>query len=271
MLLLPRTIHTHTGSDGGRPTGLDSVEWAVRAVELGAGEIVVNSIDADGTQDGYNLDLTRAISQAVNVPVIASGGAGTLEHMYQVVAEGKADAVLAASIFHFGTFRIAQAKEYLAKYAADRVRNTSSIFLGVTMGCAECHNHKFDPFTTKDFYSLAAFFADIKEVGVGNAPAYPVATAAHQEKLKEIESQLAVLQKKLQQPTPQLQKARKVWEVKLAQQAKSSVQLAPWYQIGPFPIANFDEGHKKALATSPGTDPSITVVDSQDKEIGSLP
>ncbi|MFP6601236.1 MAG: DUF1553 domain-containing protein [Pirellulaceae bacterium] len=141
----------------------------------------------------------------------------------------------------------AQAKEYLAKYAADRVRNTSSIFLGVTMGCAECHNHKFDPFTTKDFYSLAAFFADIKEVGVGNAPAYPVATAAHQEKLKEIESQLAVLQKKLQQQTPQLQKTRKVWEEKLAQQAKSSVQLAPWYQIGPFPIANFDEGHKKAF------------------------
>ena len=108
-------VYTHTGSDGGRPTGLDSVEWAVRAVELGAGEIVVNSIDADGTQDGYDLELTRAISEAVNVPVIASGGAGTLDHLYQVVAEGKADAVLAASIFHFGTFRISQAKEYLAK------------------------------------------------------------------------------------------------------------------------------------------------------------
>jgi cyclase len=108
-------VYTHTGSGGGRPTGLDAVEWAVRAVKLGAGEIVVNSIDADGTKEGYDLELTRAISEAVNVPVVASGGAGTLEHLYQVVAEGKADAVLAASIFHFGTFRIAQAKEYLAQ------------------------------------------------------------------------------------------------------------------------------------------------------------
>lgn len=108
-------VYTHTGSGGGRPTGLDAVEWAVRAAELGAGEIVVNSIDADGTKDGYDLELTRAIAEAVNVPVVASGGAGTLEHLYRVVAEGKADAVLAASIFHFGTFRIAQAKEYLAQ------------------------------------------------------------------------------------------------------------------------------------------------------------
>ncbi|MFH1560793.1 MAG: imidazole glycerol phosphate synthase subunit HisF [Chloroflexota bacterium] len=108
-------VYTHTGSGGGRPTGLDAVEWAVRAAELGAGEIVVNSIDADGTKEGYDLELTRAISEAVNVPVVASGGAGTLEHMYRVVAEGKADAVLAASIFHFGTFRIAEAKEYLAR------------------------------------------------------------------------------------------------------------------------------------------------------------
>ena len=91
------------------------MEWAVNAAELGAGEIVVNRIDADGTKEGYDLELVRAISEAVNVPVVASGGAGTLEHLYQVVVEGKADAVLAASIFHFGTYRIAQAKEYLAK------------------------------------------------------------------------------------------------------------------------------------------------------------
>ena len=108
-------VFTHTGVDGGRPTGLDAIEWAERAVALGAGEIVVNSIDADGTQEGYDLELIRAISEAVNVPVVASGGAGTLEHLYSVVAEGKADAVLAASIFHFGTFRIAEAKEYLAR------------------------------------------------------------------------------------------------------------------------------------------------------------
>ena len=108
-------VYTHTGSGGGRPRGLDAVEWAVKAVELGAGEIVVNSIDADGTQEGYDLRLTSALSEAVNVPIVASGGAGTLEHMYQVASEGKAGAILAASIFHFGTFRISQAKEYLAE------------------------------------------------------------------------------------------------------------------------------------------------------------
>ena len=108
-------VYTHTGSGGGRPRGLDAIEWAVKAVELGAGEIVVNSIDADGTQEGYDLSLTSALSEAVNVPIVASGGAGTLEHMYQVASEGKADAILAASIFHFGTFRISQAKEYLAE------------------------------------------------------------------------------------------------------------------------------------------------------------
>ena len=108
-------VYTHTGSGGGRPRGLDAVEWAVKTVELGAGEIVVNSIDADGTQEGYDLSLTSALSEAVNVPIVASGGAGTLEHMYQVATEGKADAILAASIFHFGTFRISQAKEYLAE------------------------------------------------------------------------------------------------------------------------------------------------------------
>ena len=99
---------------GGRTTtGLDAVKWAVRAVALGAGEILLTSMDSDGHLAGYDLELTRAISQAVTVPVIASGGAGTLEHLYQAFDEGKADAVLAASIFHFGTYSIGQAKEYL--------------------------------------------------------------------------------------------------------------------------------------------------------------
>jgi len=99
---------------GGRtPNGIDAVKWAVRAVELGAGEILLTSIDADGQLAGYDLELTRAISEAVPVPVIASGGAGTLEHLYQAFDQGKADAVLAASIFHFGTYSIAQAKDYL--------------------------------------------------------------------------------------------------------------------------------------------------------------
>lgn len=107
-------VRTHTGSGGGRPTGLDAVEWAVRAAELGAGEIVVNSIDADGTGEGYDLELLAAISTAVSVPVVASGGAGTLQHMYDAVEKGKADAVLAASVFHFGTYRVREAKAYLA-------------------------------------------------------------------------------------------------------------------------------------------------------------
>ncbi|MCX6024326.1 MAG: imidazole glycerol phosphate synthase subunit HisF [Chloroflexi bacterium] len=106
-------VRTHTGSGGGRPTGLDAVEWAVRAAELGAGEIVVNSIDADGSRDGYDLKLLEAISTRVNIPVVASGGAGNLEHLYDAIAVGKADAVLAATIFHFGTYRIQQAKDYL--------------------------------------------------------------------------------------------------------------------------------------------------------------
>jgi cyclase len=101
---------------GGRtPTGIDAVEWAKRGVELGAGEILLTSMDKDGTRDGYDLELTRTISESVGVPVIASGGVGNLEHLYEGVAEGKADAVLAASIFHFGDYSIAEAKAYLAQ------------------------------------------------------------------------------------------------------------------------------------------------------------
>ena len=103
-------------SHGGRkPTGLDALEWARRAVSLGAGEIVLNSIDADGTKAGFDLVITRRISESVGVPVVASGGAGKLEHMAEVLLEGKADAVLAASIFHFGEYTVADVKRYLAK------------------------------------------------------------------------------------------------------------------------------------------------------------
>jgi imidazole glycerol-phosphate synthase subunit HisF len=102
-------------SHGGRkPTGLDAVAWAVKAVKLGAGEIVLNSIDADGTKAGFDLEITRRVSEAVGVPVVASGGAGTLEHMAAVLLEGKADAVLAASIFHFGEYTVGDVKKYLA-------------------------------------------------------------------------------------------------------------------------------------------------------------
>ncbi len=103
-------------SHGGRkPTGLDAIEWAKKTVFLGAGEIVLNSIDADGTKAGFDIEITRLISQMVNVPVVASGGAGKLEHLAEVLMNGKADAVLAASIFHFGEFTVGQVKEYLAK------------------------------------------------------------------------------------------------------------------------------------------------------------
>ena len=101
--------------DGGRvPTGLEAVPWARRMVDAGAGEIVLTSMDADGTQDGYDIPMTRAVVDAVDVPVVASGGAGSPEHLYEVLTRGGADAALAASIFHFGTYSIAQTKQYLA-------------------------------------------------------------------------------------------------------------------------------------------------------------
>ncbi len=99
---------------GGRtPARIDAIEWAQKAAELGAGEILLTSMDCDGHKDGYDLDLTREVAEAVNIPVIASGGAGTLEHLYQALTAGKASAVLAASIFHFGEYTIGEAKQYL--------------------------------------------------------------------------------------------------------------------------------------------------------------
>lgn len=100
--------------NGGRvPTGIDAVEWAKRGVELGAGEILLTSMDADGTKSGYDIELTRSISEAVSVPVIASGGAGALQDFYDVLQDGAADAVLAASVFHYRKFTVKQVKEYL--------------------------------------------------------------------------------------------------------------------------------------------------------------
>ena len=104
-------VYTHGGRN---PTNLDAVTWAHRAVELGAGEILLTSMDADGTQAGYDCGLTAAVSDAVSVPVIASGGAGTLDHFAEVIETGRASAVLAASLFHFGTLTIPQVKQHLA-------------------------------------------------------------------------------------------------------------------------------------------------------------
>lgn len=105
-------VFTHGGRN---PTSLDAVEWAKEAERRGAGEILLTSMDADGTKDGYDLDLTSAVSTAIGIPVIASGGAGSLDHLLKVLQYGKADAVLAASIFHFAEFTVREAKDFLAK------------------------------------------------------------------------------------------------------------------------------------------------------------
>lgn len=104
-------VFTHGGRE---PTGHDAIQWAQKVVASGAGEILLTSMDCDGTKLGYDIELTQKVSEAVSVPVIASGGAGTLEHLYEALAQGKADAVLAASIFHYREYTIDQAKEYLA-------------------------------------------------------------------------------------------------------------------------------------------------------------
>ena len=103
-------VYTHGGR---KPTGMDAVEWARRVEALGAGEILLTSMDADGMKRGYDIELNRAVSEVVRVPVIASGGAGTLEHMAEVLTDGKADAVLAASIFHFGEYKVVDVKRFL--------------------------------------------------------------------------------------------------------------------------------------------------------------
>jgi len=103
-------VYTHGGR---RNAGLDALDWAARAEQLGAGEILLTSMDRDGTRDGYDIELTREVSSAVRIPVIASGGAGKLEHFHEALAEGAASAVLAASLFHFGQYKIGEVKEYL--------------------------------------------------------------------------------------------------------------------------------------------------------------
>ena len=104
-------VFTHGGR---KPSGLDAISWAVECEQLGAGEVVLNSMDRDGTRDGFDIDLTREVVDACNLPVVASGGVGSLDHLVEGAVEGKADAVLAASVFHFGEYTVRQAKEHLA-------------------------------------------------------------------------------------------------------------------------------------------------------------
>jgi cyclase len=112
--------HWEVFTHGGRKaTGLDAVEWAQKMAELGAGELLLTSMDRDGTKSGFDLALTRAISDAVDVPIIASGGVGTLQHLVDGVRDGHADAVLAASIFHFGEYRVGEAKKFMKQHGIE--------------------------------------------------------------------------------------------------------------------------------------------------------
>jgi len=112
-------VKSHGGRDGGRATALEPVAWALEAERRGAGEILLTCMDADGTKAGYDITMTRRVADAVAIPVIASGGAGTLEHLREALQEGRADAALAASIFHFREFTVRQAKEYLAEHGVE--------------------------------------------------------------------------------------------------------------------------------------------------------
>jgi len=109
-------VFTHGGR---KPTGLDAIEWAKKMQSFGAGEILLTSMDRDGTRDGFDLALTRAVSDAVDVPVIASGGVGNLQHLVEGIVEGHADAVLAASVFHYGEYTVRQAKEYMSQHGIE--------------------------------------------------------------------------------------------------------------------------------------------------------
>ena len=158
----------------------------------------------------------------------------------------------------------AQAKEYLAKYSADRVRNTASIFLGVTLGCAECHDHKYDPFTTQDFYNFASFFADINEVGVGNAPAFPVIDGMLADQIADKTSAIADKQASLNAVSREPSDARKAWEAALAKQADTSVVAGKWQYLGPLVAASFDEAHDKSfLNEAESIDLSVGVGDKK--------
>jgi hypothetical protein len=141
----------------------------------------------------------------------------------------------------------AQAKEYLAKYAADRVRNTASAFMGVTFGCAQCHDHKYDPFTTKDFYQFASFFADISEVGVGNAPAFPVIDAKRQAAIAQAKTTVVDAQMALVSAAEKMVQQRVAWEASLIEKARSNIRLTPWQLLASLSAESFDLAHDKSF------------------------
>ncbi|MCA9034977.1 MAG: PSD1 domain-containing protein [Planctomycetaceae bacterium] len=136
-----------------------------------------------------------------------------------------------------------QPKEYIAKYAADRVRNTSQIFLGTTMGCAECHNHKYDPITIRDFYSFAAFFADIEQPAIGNPATFPVMTDDDRIRLQQLNDELARLNSEYRRSTPELTAAQEAWEAAAVEQVLKTPVLSEWETIGPFTSKDFDDAY----------------------------
>ncbi|MDA0285244.1 MAG: DUF1549 domain-containing protein, partial [Planctomycetota bacterium] len=153
----------------------------------------------------------------------------------------------------------AQAKEYLAKYMADRVRNTSQIFLGSTMGCCECHDHKYDPFTMKDFYSFGSFFADVSEIAVGNPKTYPVVTLADEQKIADFDGKLADARKTFNTLTPELEAAQTRWEAATLAELETSATFSTWNMLGPFKAANFDEAWSKDFGPESKVDLSQAV------------
>ncbi|HEY1602554.1 MAG TPA: PSD1 and planctomycete cytochrome C domain-containing protein [Pirellulales bacterium] len=156
----------------------------------------------------------------------------------------------------------AQPKEYIAKYAADRVRNASTVYLGVTMGCAECHDHKFDPFTTKDFYSFAAFFADVQEQAVAlPGPAVPVPSAEQEKRLAELDAQIAKVRLTLDTQTPDLDYAQLAWEAQAREQLAHPPQLGGWHALGPFAAESYEKALDTAFGPENGVDLSAVFAD----------
>jgi hypothetical protein len=157
----------------------------------------------------------------------------------------------------------AQPKEYAAKYSADRVRNLSDVWLGVTMGCAECHNHKYDPFTIKDFYSLAAFFADIQEPAVGRRPQTPVLTPEFAARQQELEAAVAEAQRALDAPSAEWDAAQAQWESLMRQRGFAQPQWGSWHAIGPFTADSFDQAFDRAFEPEQEIDLKKTYRDGQ--------
>ncbi len=157
----------------------------------------------------------------------------------------------------------AQPKEYEAKYAADRVRNVSDVWMGVTLACAECHHHKYDPFTIEDFYSMAAFFADIREPAVGRRPQTPVLTPELESKQRELEAAVAEAQQVLDSPTPEWLAAQADWETAMREDGFAEPELGTWHSIGPFTASSFEEAHETSFGPEQELDLKKTYRDGQ--------